>query len=66
MTGWSEVGWERRAETSALLFPAFHLSGLDLPFLRTTFTYSQLIIGANYTHRTPLQGHLAWGKPGRA
>lgn len=56
------------AGTSALLFPAFHPLDLACHFPEQPLlpVSSQWIISANYSQETPLQRHLAWGKPGRA
>lgn len=56
------------AGTSALLFPAFHPLDSACHFREQPLlpVSSQWIISANYSQETPLQRHLAWGKPGRA
>lgn len=56
------------AGTLALLFPAFHPldSACHFPEQPLLPVSSQWIISANYSQETPLQRHLAWGKPGRA
>lgn len=61
-------GRKRMAGTSALLFPAFHPldSACHFPEQPLLPVSSQWIISANYSQETPLQRHLAWGKPGRA
>lgn len=54
--------------TSALLFPAFHPLDSACHFREQPLlpVSSQWIISANYSQETPLQRHLAWGKPGLA
>lgn len=61
-------GRKRMAGTSALLFPAFRPLDSACHFREQPLlpVSSQWIISANYSQETPLQRHLAWGKPGRA